>query len=38
MTAREVSVRQQEFIRNLLPLFEPIEVEYNSKLLDKTYS
>ena len=37
MTAREVSVRQQEFIRNLLPLFEPIETEYNTKLLDKSY-
>lgn len=37
MTAREVSVRQQEFVRNLLPLFEPIEVEYNTKLLDKSF-
>lgn len=37
MTAREVSIRQQEFIRNLLPLFEPIEVEYNTKLLDKSF-
>jgi len=38
MTAREVSVRQQEFVRNLLPLFEPMEVEYNTKLLDKSYT
>ncbi len=37
MTAREVSVRQSEFIRNLLPLFEPIEMEYNTQLLDKSY-
>jgi len=37
MTAREVSIRQQEFIRNLLPLFEPIEIEYNTKLLDKSF-
>jgi len=38
MTAREVSIRQQEFIRNLLPLFEPIEVEYNSRVLDKSFA
>jgi len=38
MTAREVGIRQQEFIRNLLPLFEPIEVEYNSRILDKSFA
>lgn len=38
MTAREVSVRQSEFVRNMLPLFEPMEVEYNTKLLDKSYT
>lgn len=37
MTAREAVIRQQEFIRNLLPLFEPIEMEYNVPILDKTF-
>lgn len=37
MTAEEVRIRQDEFIRNLLPLFEPMEIEYNTKLLDKAY-
>ena len=38
MTAYEVSQRLEEHVRNLLPLFEPIEVDYNTKLLDKTFS
>jgi hypothetical protein len=38
MTAAEINVRQQEFVRNLLPLFEPMEVEYNSRILDKSYN
>jgi hypothetical protein len=38
MTAYEVSQRIEEHVRNLLPLFEPIEVEYNTRLLDKTFS
>lgn len=38
MTAEEVRIRQDEFIRNLLPLFEPMEIEYNTKLLDKSYA
>lgn len=38
MTAYEVSQRLEEHVRNLLPLFEPIEIEYNTKLLDKTFS
>lgn len=38
MTAEEVRARQEEFIRNLLPLFEPIEIEYNTKLLDKSFN
>jgi hypothetical protein len=38
MTAFEVARRLEEHVRNLLPLFEPIEVEYNTRLLDKTFS
>lgn len=38
MTAEEVRIRQDEFIRNLLPLFEPMEIEYNSRLLDKSFN
>lgn len=36
MTAYEVSQRVQEFIRNALPLFEPMEYEYNASLCDDT--
>jgi hypothetical protein len=36
MTAFEVQLRYQEFIRNTLPLFEPIE-DYNSELCDKDF-
>ena len=38
MTAYEVAQRLEEHVRNLMPIFEPIEVEYNSRLLDKTFS
>lgn len=38
MTAYEVAQRLEEHVRNLLPIFEPIEVEYNTRLLDKTFS
>lgn len=38
MTAYEVARRLEEHVRNLLPLFEPIEVEYNTRLLDKTFA
>jgi hypothetical protein len=34
MTAYEVAQRTQEFIRNALPLFEPMEVEYNGALCE----
>jgi hypothetical protein len=34
MTAFEVGRRLEEFIRNALPLFEPMETEYNGKVLD----
>lgn len=36
MTAFETSQRVQQYIRNALPLFEPMEHEYNGKLLDQT--
>jgi hypothetical protein len=37
MTAFEVSKRWEEHVRNLLPLFEPMEVEYGNQLLDKAF-
>lgn len=37
MTAFEVSQRIQEYIRNALPLFEPMESEYNGALCDVTF-
>lgn len=36
MTAYEVGQRVQEFIRNALPLFEPMEDSYNGQLCDMT--
>lgn len=33
MTATEVTQRVQEYIRNALPLFEPMETEYNQQLM-----
>lgn len=37
MTAYEVGQRVQEFIRNALPLFEPMEVDYNGQVCDQTF-
>jgi hypothetical protein len=37
MTAYETSERVKEYIRRALPLFEPIEVEYNSGLCELTF-
>lgn len=37
MTAFEVGQRVQEYIRNALPLFEPMEDEYNGQLCDMTF-
>lgn len=37
MTAYEVGQRIQEYIRNALPIFEPMEMEYNSALCDLTF-
>lgn len=38
MTAYEVSQRLEEHIRNLLPLFEPMQIEYNTRILDLSFS
>lgn len=38
MTAYEVGQRVQEHIRQVMPLFEPIESEYNAPLCDMTFS
>ncbi len=37
-TAYEISQRIQEHVRNLLPLFEPMEMEYNVRLLERSFS
>ena len=37
MTAYEVGQRVQEYIRNALPIFEPMEAEYNAGLCDQTF-
>lgn len=38
MTATEVQIRVEEYIRGALPVFEPIEVEYNAPLLDGVFN
>lgn len=37
MTAYEVAQRVQRYIRNALPLFEPLEVDYNGGLCERTF-
>jgi hypothetical protein len=37
MTAYEVGQRVQEYVRNALPLFEPMEADYNGALCDITF-
>lgn len=37
MTAYETGQRIQEYIRSALPLFEPMEVEYNGALCEQTF-
>lgn len=37
MTAYEVGQRVQEFIRNALPLFEPMEMDYNGQVCEMTF-
>ena len=38
MTATEVSQRVQEYIRQALPLFEPMEKEYNASICERTFN
>lgn len=38
MTAYEARQRVQEYIRTALPLFEPMEMEYNGALCEKTFN
>jgi hypothetical protein len=37
MTAFEISQRVQEYIRNALPLFEPMELDYNGATCEETF-
>lgn len=37
MTAYEVGQRVQEYIRNALPIFEPMEMEYNARICEETF-
>jgi len=37
MTAYEVQKRFEEYIRRALPLFEPMETEYNGAICDRTF-
>lgn len=37
MTAYEVGQRVQEYIRNAMPLFEPMEMDYNAALCEETF-
>lgn len=37
MTAYEVGQRIQEYIRGALPLFEPMEIEYNGSMCEMTF-
>lgn len=37
MTAYEVGQRVQEYIRNALPIFEPMEQEYNAAICEETF-
>ena len=38
MTAFEVNERVKEFVRGALPLFEPMETDYNLQILEKTHA
>lgn len=38
MTAYETAQRIKEYVRNALPIFEPMETEYNSSICQNTYS
>lgn len=38
MTATEVSQRVQEYIRQAMPIFEPMEAEYNAALCERSFN
>lgn len=38
MTAYEIGQRVQEYIRQAMPLFEPMEAEYNAPICENTFS
>lgn len=38
MTAYEVGQRVQQYIRDALPIFEPMEMEYNSAICDEAFT
>jgi len=38
MTAYEVGQRIQQYVRDALPLFEPMEAEYNGSVCERTFS
>ena len=38
MTATEVRIRTEEYVRAALPLFEPLETDYNGALCEKTWN
>jgi len=38
MTATEIRARMEEYVRTALPLFEPMETEYNGQLCEKTFN
>ncbi len=37
MTAREATIRNEEHIRSIMPIFEPMEEEYSAKLCQETF-
>lgn len=38
MTAFEIGQRVQEYVRQAMPLFEPMEIEYNGALCEETFN
>jgi Bacteriophage head to tail connecting protein len=38
MTAYEVQRRMEEYVRQALPLFEPMEMEYNGQICDRVFN